>query len=66
MFHSSPSVKSVSNETEEKGKGLCSVKNKERNEIISDLWKSGFILGFICGTLTSGSILTFMRVFTNE
>jgi len=31
-------------------------------EYDSDLWKSGFILGFICGTVTTGTVLTFFRI----
>ena len=31
-------------------------------EYSSDLWKSGFILGFICGILTTGTVLTFFRI----
>ena len=70
---SSPSIKRVTNDSDsdteaiEKGRGLCAGNNKEQHDvhIISDLWKSGFILGFICGTLTTGSIITFMRVFTH-
>ena len=63
MF-SNPSVKSGAkfNDTDSIKKGKGFVKNKEHDHIISDLWKNGFILGFICGTLTTGSLLTFMRI----
>ena len=31
-------------------------------EYDTHLWKSGFILGFICGILTTGTVLTFFRI----